>query len=790
MDTLALKDVFRIINLSGSTEIADEPKYSKPDRWSSYGGNHRVHLASYPFEVLYFNHQATRGDVDEAAHYAVGRPVRYVVYPQTARVKSADLKERFPRADFVGTIHQYLESLIGNYIEAYKERLVQLKPKYFVNPPVKVPFGTTHKTPNPILSFFTDQLHSLDSNGGLAIVLAEPGQGKTYLCRHLVAELVGRKDSQQVIPLSVESIQWSAMALDEQKSLGKTILHSFRHFDVPIPWIQNCEDEFLNVTLKAGLFRIIFDGFDEYILRNRDTVSPIGTLKSLAELASSTGARIVITSRTSFWNTNLDPEETKKFVKDSGAFVYYLEPFTKDYAKTYFSKRLPKAESRSIAGRSFEVLLSKAKDAEILGRGFVLDLIADLAEEGVVISDSEGGDELLVLVKALCQREKLRQELPFSGEEQVGFLTNLAAEGAQGEPFSDSLLELAIQEVCPSLDTPSRLLALEKLKSHPLLKRENNEKLWYFAQEQVEVLLLAEAFLKFDQRRRQNFLSRMKIRSGRLHDFVAMILDLISSRGEETMIHKLKALLTELGTAETKMRGDSGFAHPSVFRTTAAMMAVEKIHPRGAVREDRTRLLADLIGRDMVSEVFTGVFTSFNLENTKFRDCEFRQVTWANCRFSKKTRFENCRFVGAGSIIRCDDFGSAEFLSPSGDPEALAIINNERVKSGARAYSVEDLRNDFEAVLRRFVGRSGVGVCTIETRNLIKGAIGHSRHKDEIIAELTHTVIEHHSISGAADGGYNVRESAIEAMNFFATNNTYIGPIRQAFDALRVRLKI
>ena len=100
--------------------------------------------------------------------------------------------------------------------------------------------------------------------------------------------------SQDLIPIIIDSTQWQSLTVEDLSSLSKTITHSFRHFNAPIGWIEGHEEEFLIVTLKAGMFRIVFDGFDEYVLRNRGTVRPAEVLEALTKLADPTGARIVI----------------------------------------------------------------------------------------------------------------------------------------------------------------------------------------------------------------------------------------------------------------------------------------------------------------------------------------------------------------------------------------------------------------------------------------------------------------------------------------------------------------
>jgi glycine/D-amino acid oxidase-like deaminating enzyme len=121
------------------------------------------------------------------------------------------------------------------------------------------------------------------------------------MSRYLVSHI--SDIDKRLVPLMVDSSQWHTMPVEDQRLLAKTIAHSFRHFGATIGWLEGHEEEFLRARLKADVFRIVFDGFDEYILRNRGAVQPLKVLDALASLANATGTRIVITSRTSFWNT-------------------------------------------------------------------------------------------------------------------------------------------------------------------------------------------------------------------------------------------------------------------------------------------------------------------------------------------------------------------------------------------------------------------------------------------------------------------------------------------------------
>src|SRR5262249_21655696 len=149
--------------------------------------------------------------------------------------------------------------------------------------------------------------------------------------------------------------------------------------------------------------------------------------------------------------------------------------------------------------------------------------------------------------------------------------------------------------------------------------------------------------------------------------------------------------------------------------------------------------------------------------------------------------FHQCDFKGGVGPVQCTGFGGAQFVDCSQDPEVEAIINNERVKEGKRKYSSDDLRADIHSVVSKFIIKGGIGLKSVESRNLVKGSISVSRYRDEILSVLESTVLEKHHISGAGDG-YNIRKDAVEAVKFYAANNVFTGPLREAFERLQKQL--
>jgi hypothetical protein len=717
----------------------------------------------------------------------------HVVFPPTlARTirQNPDIYPLFKKAKGRWTTKEYLASFIKDELQTYLKKLVDQQPKFYIDPRVETPSSIPRKIPNPLRSFLYDPEAPSQSQGGrgrLAIVLAEPGQGKTYMSRHLVSELA--RANTGIIPLMVDSSQWQTLSLEDQGSLSKTIAHSFRHFDSPIGWLEGHEEEFLQATLKADIFRIVFDGFDEYILRNRGLVQPLEVLQALATLASATGTRIIITSRTSFWYTNLPDAAVEEFIANTGALVYVIQPFEPEQAKNYFSSRLGDQRQQNYASETYSALLKDNR--ELIGRGFVLSLIADLAERTVELGQTTApleSNALLWLMDALCEREWLRQKLPFSAKEQISVLRTLATEKAIGATANTELLQLAMAEVRPSLDAASLQDAIEKFKSHPLLEKSRAEDVWRFKQEQIGIVLVATQLVDWSRDRIGRFIAKATFEAGARQDVGSTIVDLVKGRRkEDETVARLQEICTDLRSVYEGARApaDEGRRLAAVV----ALIAVERFRPKGSTHQERTASLLAVCGPEIAGLAFAGTIARHDFSDVSFSGCRFERVTWANCKFNRNTLFRFCHFIGGIPPAHCSGFGTVTLIDCRLDPEADAIFNSARVKEGQRRYSVDDLRNDMASVLNKFIIKGGIGLKTITEDNLGKGSVGASRHRDDILEVLGALVLMKHTISGGVSG-YNVREDAIEAVKFYAANNVFTGRVREAFERLQDRLAL
>ena len=792
---LRFSEVAGLINHSRTTKIDLSPALEN-DHWASYQGHHRIHTATYAFTVLYLRASCTKDALKEAVRKVYVPSSTHVVYASSLAERHGDLLSKLFEKSPLGlwTPREYLASFMKDELDNYINELAAITPRYYVDPPFKTPSGFRKVRPNPLYSLLTETDPGCGPREGmLGILLAEPGQGKTYLSQYLVSRL---SKVRTLVPIYIHSAQWTTIPLEDLGSIWKTIAHSFRYFGSTISWLEGHEDEFVRVTLKAKLFRIVFDGFDEYVLWNKGRVRARDTLDTLSNLVKDTGARIVVTSRTSFWESNI-LDEGGETLRSQTKFAYRLQPFDHQHAKHYFTKRFGEEDSRATRAVTFHDAIKKSAH-QFAGRGFVLNLLADLSEQDQATTSSPvaRGNGLDWVMAALCEREILRQQLALTAQQQVHALQVFALEVVAGADPDSEMLELAIQEAAPQMAKPERADCLEKLQSHPLLDFKEKDDRWGWKQEQIQNVLLAQHFISLagDPGTTPRVLSRFfqKPRgSAAESDFASMIVDVVRTPGGDdqtkesiqTLINVL--LLVDRDEAASRWQNDA-----IRLAVTIAVVAVDRILVSGSSHTARTSLFVKLCQGPVLKNLpISGALARMDFSGITFDRCRFERVTWANCKFDSTTVFDRCYFVG-GNSVHCTQFGVAQFRDIIADREAATLIATAQVNAGRRDYSKADLRNDIVALVTKFITRGGLGLKSIEAAHLKKGTVSQSRYRDELIDGLLGHVIEPHEISGFGEGGYHIKSEAEDAVKFFAANNSFTGPLKQVFDRLVAKLKL
>ena len=175
------------------------------------------------------------------------------------------------------------------------------------------------------------------------MIRAPAGVGKTSLARHLTRKIAEGANTYRLIPCYVESDHWAKLRVESMDQLWAMIENSLRHFDPHLKLTQSLFEH----LLKSGDLVFIFDGFDELCGHNRSRFSPREVLSELHQLARESAAKIILTTRTTYWEAEVGQvtQASGLGLLASDMRVFDLEQFTKQQAHDFFEKRFQRKQS-------------------------------------------------------------------------------------------------------------------------------------------------------------------------------------------------------------------------------------------------------------------------------------------------------------------------------------------------------------------------------------------------------------------------------------------------------------
>lgn len=801
METLNFSDVAQLVNRIGTIAIPVHPSSEEKGQWSLHESSVQFGGIKSDLRILYLFADANLTGTKRAK--ALCKPslksITQVIYADSLLTRNRSLIEGYRENTASAlSLTEYFSSFIRNQTENYITKIKTLDFKDFVQPKITVSETITKRFPNPAMSFLLDPEQSeARFNGTLGILLGEPGQGKTFMSRYL-ADSCARRNR---IPIYVHSEQWSRMQLDDTASLWKTIVHSFRYFDSPIGWIEGAEEQFLRVALQTGLFRVIFDGFDEFVLWNKGSVNALETIRNLQSLSEATGTRILLSSRNSFWDSEI---ATKIGTKDRPQHTFRIEPFDENSANQYFRLRLSTIGDQTEAGKIFLQLAKKvqSKSTDFIGRGFFLYLIADLVNRGFTSTTFQLSKITVFqwMIDALCEREERRQTLPIDAHQQIEAINNFAEFLLRDELPNDQTLSLVVQATSTLSETEANELVgpKGKLKDHPIIKRDTQGR-WAFVQEQIYFNLLAAILIRYCTNTSlftslNTIVQSKQLTSTRLQaDVAAATVEQVLETAEISEREQSASLIIgALLKSSLRIRFISleGAKNSAALATSIAQLTVNHLLPTGSSHQERlNQLVALLPGGALRSLRFSGSISKFDLSRAEFSQCTFSQVAWANCTFSAETTFSDCEFIG-GSMTSCTDFGQATIATNCVlDSEAREMIDAALIYSGKKVYSKDNLRIDIIQLVQKFIFKDGLGIKTIEEHSLERGPISNSIFRKEIVSAFKRLVVDSHSLA-AGRIGFSVKEDVKPAFHYFSANGVLTGALATLSEELIAVLSI
>lgn len=580
----------------------------------------------------------------------------------------------------------------------------------------------------------------------------------------------------------------------------KTIIHSFRYNNSSIDWIEGEEENFINVTLRLGLFRIIFDGFDEYILWNNGKISADEIIKTLHELVLNSSSRILVTSRTTFWNSAITVDNDL-----SSLYKYSILPFDLAQSRNYFSKRF------EIGSKSIEKSLSvysKLKGGgtselknSFAGRGIILSLIADLCSDDIDVSTYD--DNLSIwqwIILALCQREEKRQQLPLNAGKQVEILKLFVEEKAKGIPATSTLLEQVVglffeknsDNIIKSLIGNDKVRG--KFSDHPLISKDKLTGLWFFRHEQIEFNLIAEIVINYAKDGNigalKTFFDELVVKGSLLDDLTIVMIEQLNIIIDKNSSIDINSLLSNFkACVPIESQRPRLISNLSIVLTKIIISYLNKNYPIGSDKLQRTYELLKLTGGD--SQIygfhFTGTLASFDFTNITFNNCIFENIVWANSNFSTNTIFKDCYFIG-GEIHNCTGFGNSDFQRDCEfDNFAEISINYQKINIGTKKMDSEDIKRDIIMFIRKFVPRDGV-YKNVYDDGLFKGHLAISPYKNELLPVMKKYIIDENQDESGHH--YKIKSESKDSINYYFNNGIFSGELARALNELLRKFKV
>lgn len=539
-------------------------------------------------------------------------------------------------------IWQQLDDVFRPYLESLLERMPFIRP--FMKTHLKKGLEQHRGEARPPIMRYM-QGRDVSDNGKVRILSAHAGVGKTTLARHLVRDLAElcKSKSSRVVPIFVEAHHWDRRDLGEIDGLWGIIKNSLDVFDSSNKCSRHFSATLFRHALRQGYLSFVFDGFDE--LCGGDDFDADRVLKELAEMARESEARILVTTRTLFWNAQIHtpPENVSVWTLDSfnsqQARGYFREEFEQNSAMTKYAVSLYNSlrkESRTPPEQTGSV-----RD-QFVNLPLCIRMIADIVKTHVTfpatIPSTSSASILQRILLGFCQRELRRIRIVSSPEAQLASFVDRAVDSRHLNPVFD------VEDLIHAVDGIKEE-DLAQLKTHALLERvPPPSKQYRFRYEFLGPHLRAVAIAEWLTAQPGSAAFGPKHLSRIMRG---------EADGQGFVLEQLLTLLDSDNVSEVMSRGcelaGDGPAGSFIFH-----LARELIERRKLPHDEATSvLLAGLSGmspeswnRVLSKREFHGTLEDLHLAGVKFHYCKFHDVVFRRCVVDSRTEFSRCDFDG------------------------------------------------------------------------------------------------------------------------------------------------
>lgn len=621
-----------------------------------------------------------------------------------------------------------------------------------------------------------------EDNGTLYVLSAHASVGKTTVSRqllHNLANLARHSEKIQTIPVYVEAEHWKNLHLDSIDELWDVINNSLQFFSSEL----SIRKELFFHALRQGYISFIFDGFDELCGQRNSPLGSVTVLQQLANIASKSEARILVTTRTLYWDSEIQSPP-------ANVSLVQLERFNEDQAREYFSRYFDqdcKNQNNKLrrANEVYGRLVEDAAEGGIRTQFFNLPLcvamIAVYVESGGMPITPDNGSEIMEnFLLNICMREIERKKLNTSPANQFLSFQEIAIMDDEriNPEFEFNMLEA----------TNIHNEDIKKLVDHPFLQKIDEVK-YRFSYEFLGPYFRALSIRKSFKDLEHN--DSVPAALFRLINVMAREAD-----GKGYVFEQLNGLLspedlTDVARATRTLSVASKKA--ASFLTHICRKLVERDQQYTTRTEKTEALFGGIFGTDFMrnKEIneweFYGVIDRLDFRSVNFHHCKFENVTFRNCIVDNRTVFQQCEFSGDLEIIRS--------LRGWGD---VQINEDCRMNFPTNFFWGEILgtnlgsrEEQMQTILRHALGRfwhHGRIKLSMRLEDWRRGPLSRFKISGEILNIMKDVeLINEYPISGESGVGIEFDSSSLSDLKEYMDNQLLQGKIKEVFQILTAK---
>ena len=734
-------------------------------------------------QFVYLKSKCTLDDAKSASSQLNPQIPPHIVTPPSLRLDARQLRPFFGTKARISLHEDLVWQVLSTLFDGYLQNLSTIHVDEHFIPPRSVDDGIGTDLVPKLIQYMSGG--NATEHGTLRVLSAHAGVGKTTVSRYLMRQLLASAASYKTIPLYIESEHWQKLDLSKVDGLWDVIDVSLREVS---PSLGLSESLFQH-ALTQGYLSFVFDGFDE--LCGHDRFSPTDTLRELATILypkdksgtkdkgtkDKSEARILLTTRTLFWNSRLNE------IPDNVA-VWEMDAFNAQQAKGYLGKVFGESTENARTARRLYGHLSQetatprehvgSVRAQFVNLPFCVRVIADFVERGgEFIGRTKDHPVLQSILLALCEREIGRQGLTTPVEQQLESFRDVAV------AYPDSINpQFGVEDLHVGFHEED----WGKVVDHALVVQalgDTSDRKYRFRYDFLGPHLRALAIAKWilDPEAAQTLQEVLKVMAN-------------EAEGEGHVLEQLTMLLAAQAVDRTmeKCREVSERdrrAAAFLFQVAQALLLRDPEVTTGEERASRlfARLSAPAAWTGKVETwTFRGLLEGLDLRGVSFVGCRFLNVIFKSCTADSTTSFTDCHFerdlrFEKGQGWTRVELHNCRMMAPT-DGAWERVLQRKTVDHSERVGQL------LRMGLRKF-WRHGRVKKSLRVDDWRKGGLGQYEEAGQVLEEMIRVgLVERAHISGVEEGGVVFESGSIRDLQNYMDNSQRSGKIQEVYDRL------